>query len=182
MKESVTKDEKEESLEDVGLGTEEISGDRSTEHLLDHGFQAYKLNQYTSTGGNVASEALEEVLVLKRLLVRNIRLSLDVDSLTNLDSWSDNQQEEAVVPQAAQDEKATNGDPEEDEQGRDLGPRDVGESLCAPIVLSQEQSEEVRRRILLLEQRVQQLKIIEEDYIHLQRTVAKFTVSQGSFT
>lgn len=187
MKESVTKDEKEESLEDVGLGTEEISGDRSTEHLVDHGFQAYKLNQYTSTGGNVASEALEEVLVLKRLLVRNIRLSLDVDSLTNLDSWSDNQQEEAVVPQAAQDEKATNGDPEEDaaaesEQGRDLGPRDVGESLCAPIVLSQEQSEEVRRRILLLEQRVQQLKIIEEDYIHLQRTVAKFTVSQGSFT
>lgn len=187
MKESVTKDEKEESLEDVGLGTEEISGDRSTEHLLDHGFQAYKLNQYTSTVGNVASEALEEVLVLKRLLVRNIRLSLDVDSLTNLDSWSDNQQEEAVVPQAAQDEKATNGDPEEDaaaesEQGRDLGPRDVGESLCAPIVLSQEQSEEVRRRILLLEQRVQQLKIIEEDYIHLQRTVAKFTVSQGSFT
>lgn len=187
MKESVTKDEKEESLEDVGLGTEEISGDRSTEHLLDHGFQAYKLNQYTSTGGNVASEALEEVLVLKRLLVRNIRLSLDVDSLTNLDSWSDNQQEEAVAPQAAQDEKATNGDPEEDaaaesEQGSDLGPRDVGESLCAPIVLSQEQSEEVRRRILLLEQRVQQLKIIEEDYIHLQRTVAKFTVSQGSFT
>lgn len=187
MKESVTKDEKEESLEDVGLGTEEISGDRSTEHLVDHGFQAYKLNQYTSTGGNVASEALEEVLVLKRLLVRNIRLSLDVDSLTNLDSWSDNQQEEAVVPQTAQDEKATNGDPEEDaaaesEQGRDLGPRDVGESLCAPIVLSQEQSEEVRRRILLLEQRVQQLKIIEEDYIHLQRTVAKFTVSQGSFT
>lgn len=192
MKESVTKDEKEESLEDVGLGTEENSGDQSTEHLLEHGFQAYKLNQYTSTGGNVASEALEEVLVLKRLLVRNIRLSLDADSLANLDSWSDNPQDEAGLPQSAQDEKTTNGDPEEDaaaesdretkEQGRDLSPRDVGESLCAPIVLSQEQSEEVRRRILLLEQRVQQLKVIEEDYIHLQRTVAKFTVSQGSFT
>ncbi|XP_066463212.1 rho guanine nucleotide exchange factor 1 isoform X2 [Eleutherodactylus coqui] len=192
MKESVAKDEKEESLEDVGLGSEEHSGEQSTEHLLDHGFQAYKLNQYTSTGGNVASEALEEVSVLKRLLVRNIRLSLDADSLATLDSWSDNPHDDAGVLQPAQDEKATNGGQEEDaaaesdreakEQGRDLGPRDVGESLCAPIVLSQEQSEEVRRHILLLEQRVQQLKVIEEDYIHLQRTVAKFTVSQGSFT
>ncbi|XP_073511948.1 rho guanine nucleotide exchange factor 1 isoform X6 [Phyllobates terribilis] len=191
MKESVAKDEKEESLEDVGLGSEENSGDHSTEHLLDHGFQAYKPNPFTSTGGNVASEALEEVLVLKRLLVRNIRLSLDVESLANLDSWSDNPQDEAGTPQPAQDEKAANGDqedaaaasdPETKEQGHDLGPRDVGESLSAPIILSQEQSEEVRRRILLLEERVQQLKMIEEDYIHLQRTVAKFTVTHGSFS
>ncbi|XP_069804980.1 rho guanine nucleotide exchange factor 1 isoform X5 [Dendropsophus ebraccatus] len=182
MKESVTKDEKEESLEDVGLGSEGSSIDQSSE-LLEQGFQAYKLNQYPGTGGNVASEALEEVLVLKRLLVRNIRLSLDVDSLANLDSWSDNPQDETP-----QDEKATNGDQEEeaaaesDREAKEQGPRDVGDSLSAPIVLSQEQSEEVRRRILLLEQRVQQLKVIEEDYIHLQRTVAKLTVSQGSFT
>ncbi|XP_073426798.1 rho guanine nucleotide exchange factor 1 isoform X8 [Dendrobates tinctorius] len=191
MKESATKDEKEESLEDVGLGNEENSGDHSAEHLLDHGFQAYKLNPFTSTGGNVASEALEEVLVLKRLLVRNIRLSLDVESLANLDSWSDNLQDEAGAPPPAQDEKAANGDQEDaaaesdretKEQGHDLGVRDVGESLSAPIILSQEQSEEVRRRILLLEERVQQLKMIEEDYIHLQRTVATFTVSHGSFT
>ncbi|XP_069597010.1 rho guanine nucleotide exchange factor 1 isoform X5 [Ranitomeya imitator] len=191
MKESVTKDEKEESLEDVVLGNEENSGDHSAEHLLDHGFQAYKLNPFTSTGGNVASEALEEVLVLKRLLVRNIRLSLDVESFANLDSWSDNPQDEAIAPPPAQDEKAANGDQEDaaaesdrenKEQGHDLGPRDVGESLSAPIILSQEQSEEVRRRILLLEERVQQLKMIEEDYIHLQRTVAKFTVTHGSFT
>ncbi|XP_077116081.1 rho guanine nucleotide exchange factor 1 isoform X8 [Ranitomeya variabilis] len=191
MKESVMKDEKEESLEDVVLGNEENSGDHSAEHLLDHGFQAYKLNPFTSTGGNVASEALEEVLVLKRLLVRNIRLSLDVESFANLDSWSDNPQDEAVAPPPAQDEKAANGDQEDaaaesdrenKEQGHDLGPGDVGESLSAPIILSQEQSEEVRRRILLLEERVQQLKMIEEDYIHLQRTVAKFTVTHGSFT
>ncbi|XP_056399744.1 rho guanine nucleotide exchange factor 1 isoform X2 [Hyla sarda] len=182
MKVSVTKGGKEESLEDGGLGSEEGSADQSSEHLLEDGFQAYKL----STGGNVASEALEEVSVLKRLLVRNIRLSLDADSLPNLDSWSDNPQDETRV--SAQTEKTTNGDQDEDaaaESDRDAkeqGPRDVGESLCAPIVLSQEQSEEVRRRILLLEQRVQQLKVIEEDYIHLQRTVAKLTVSQGSFT
>ncbi|XP_075696447.1 rho guanine nucleotide exchange factor 1 isoform X6 [Rhinoderma darwinii] len=188
LKESSTKDGKEDSLEGVGLGIVENSGDQSTEHLLDHDFQAYKLNQYTSTGGNVASEALEEVLVLKRLLVRNIRLSLDAESLMNLENWSHNPQDEAGVPQPAQDEKATNGDQEEeagaesDREAKEQGPRDVGESLCAPIVLSQEQSEEVQRRILLLEQRVQQLKLIEEDYIHLQRTVAKLTVSQGSFT
>ncbi|XP_044130832.1 rho guanine nucleotide exchange factor 1 isoform X5 [Bufo gargarizans] len=185
MKESATKDEKEESLDDVGLGSEDNPGDQSAEHL------AYKLNPYTSGGGNVASDALEEVSVLKRLLVRNIRLSLDVESLANLDSWSENSQDESGGPQPAPEEKNTNGqeedaaaesDREAKEQGCDLGPRDIGESLCAPIVLSQEQSEEVRRRILLLEQRVQQLKVIEEDYIHLQRTVAKFTVSQGSFT
>ncbi|XP_040268903.1 rho guanine nucleotide exchange factor 1 isoform X6 [Bufo bufo] len=186
MKESATKDEKEESLDDVGLGSEDNPGDQSAEHL------AYKLNPYTSGGGNVASEALEEVSVLKRLLVRNIRLSLDVESLANLDSWSENSQDESGGPQPAPEEKNTNGqeedaaaaesDREAKEQGCDFGPRDIGESLCAPIVLSQEQSEEVRRRILLLEQRVQQLKVIEEDYIHLQRTVAKFTVSQGSFT
>ncbi|XP_071969883.1 rho guanine nucleotide exchange factor 1 isoform X5 [Engystomops pustulosus] len=165
MKESEAKDDK----EDLG------SGDRSPD-------QNYKMSPYTGTGGNVATEALEEVSVLKRLLVRNIRLSLDAESLPILDSWSDHPQDEAGAPPSAQDETAANGDQvedaaaESDRESKEQG-RDVGESLCAPIVLSQEQSEEVRRRILLLEQRVQQLKVIEEDYIHLQRTVAKFTVS-----
>ncbi|KAM9298867.1 rho guanine nucleotide exchange factor 1 [Gastrophryne carolinensis] len=195
LKESAAKDDKEESLEDAVLEPEESLGDSSTisEHLLTHNFQTYKRNQDT-TGGNVASGALEEVAVLKRLLVRNIRLSLDADSLSNMDSWSDFSREESGGSQNTPDDKAPNGDQEGNEpvveperEGQDLGEngqdlvsRDVGESLCAPIVLSQEQSEKVRRHILLLEQSVQQLKLIEEDYHHLQRTVAKFT--QSSFT
>ncbi|KAM5131841.1 rho guanine nucleotide exchange factor 1 isoform 2-T2 [Mantella aurantiaca] len=185
LKESVAKDEK-ESLEEAGLGQEESLGDPTT--LMDH--LAHNL------GGNVASAALEEVTVLKRLLVRNIRLSLDVESFTNLESWSDFSREETGASQNVQDEKATNGGQEGEESvleserevrdsgenGQDLSSRDVGESLCAPIVLSQEQSEEVRRHILLLEEKVHQLKLIEEDYLHLQRTVAKFPVSQSSFT
>ncbi|XP_063798451.1 rho guanine nucleotide exchange factor 1 isoform X6 [Pseudophryne corroboree] len=199
MKESVTKDEKEESMDEVGLGQDESAGDQSniSGHLLDHNFQTYKLNRYASTTGNIAIEALEEVSVLKRLLVRNIRLSacLDTESLSNLENWSDSAQEEAGVLPPGQDEKASNGDQLEDsvpdserdtrelgEDGRDLGTRDVGESLCAPIVLSQEQSEEVRRHIRLLEQKVQQLKVLEEDYNHLQRTVTKFSIPQSSFT
>ncbi|XP_063798447.1 rho guanine nucleotide exchange factor 1 isoform X2 [Pseudophryne corroboree] len=196
MKESVTKDEKEESMDEVGLGQDESAGDQSniSGHLLDHNFQTYKLNRYASTTGNIAIEALEEVSVLKRLLVRNIRLSacLDTESLSNLENWSDSAQEEAGVLPPGQDEKASNGDQLEDsvpdserdtrELGRDLGTRDVGESLCAPIVLSQEQSEEVRRHIRLLEQKVQQLKVLEEDYNHLQRTVTKFSIPQSSFT
>ncbi|KAM3909828.1 rho guanine nucleotide exchange factor 1-like, partial [Leptodactylus fuscus] len=166
MKESATKDGKEGSLENIGLESEENSGDQSAEHLLDPNYQAYKMNPFTSNGGNVASEALEEVLVLKRLLVRNIRLSLDAESLPNLDSWSSNPQDEAAAPPTAQDEMATNGQEEDaagesDRETREQGKSDVAESLCAPIVLSQEQSEEVRRRILLLEQRVQQLKVSE---------------------
>nr|DBA15895.1 TPA: hypothetical protein GDO54_003349 [Pyxicephalus adspersus] len=183
LKESVAKDEK--SLDEAGLGQEDSLGDPTT--LMEH--LAHNL------GGNVASTALEEVTVLKRLLVRNIRLSLDAEALTNLESWSDFSREETGGSQNIQDEKAANGDQERDdtvpeseregrdpgENGQDLASRDVGESLCAPIVLSQEQSEEVRRHILLLEEKVHQLKLIEEDYLHLQRTVAKFSVSQSSF-
>ncbi|XP_068097545.1 rho guanine nucleotide exchange factor 1 isoform X5 [Hyperolius riggenbachi] len=196
LKEAVPKDDKEQSLEDVGLGQDSLGDPASlTENLLALNLQSsYKLNEDT-VGGNVASGALEEVAVLKRLLVRNIRLSLDADSLSNLDSWSEFSREESGASQNAPDEKSSNGDQADNlatesekerkdsgENGQDMASRDVGESLCAPIVLSQEQSEEVRRRILLLEQRVQQLKLIEEDYQHLQRIVAKFTVSQSSFT
>ncbi|XP_040183265.1 rho guanine nucleotide exchange factor 1 isoform X2 [Rana temporaria] len=184
LKESVTKEEK-ESLEEAGLGPEESLGDPTLMEHLAH-----------NLGGNVASSALEEVTVLKRLLVRNIRLSLDVESFPNLESWSDFSREETGASQNVQEEKAANGDqegdnsvPESEREGRDpgengqvLASRDVGESLCAPIVLSQEQSEEVRRHILLLEEKVHQLKVIEEDYLHLQRTVTKFSVSQSSFT
>lgn len=184
LKESVTKEEK-ESLEEAGLGQEETLGDPTLMEHLTH-----------SLGGNVASAALEEVTVLKRLLVRNIRLSLDVESFPNLESWSEFSREETGASQNVQDEKAANGDQEGDnsvpeseregrdpgENGQDLASRDVGESLCAPIVLSQEQSEEVRRHILLLEEKVHQLKLIEEDYLHLQGTVTKFSVSQSSFT
>ncbi|XP_018410275.1 PREDICTED: rho guanine nucleotide exchange factor 1 [Nanorana parkeri] len=180
LKESVTKDEK-ESLEEAVLGQESLGDPTALMEHLGH-----------NLGGNVANEALEVVSVLKRMLVRNIRLSIDADSFPNLVSLS----EETAGSQNAPEEKPANGDQEGDdfvpeseregkdpgENGQDLASRDVGEFMCAPIVLSQEQSDEVRTHILLLEKKVYQLKLIEEDYLHLQGTVAKFPVSQSSFT
>ncbi|XP_053547037.1 rho guanine nucleotide exchange factor 1 isoform X2 [Bombina bombina] len=196
MKESITKDEKEKE-DPVDEGHKKV-GDSSSimEHLLANNIPLYKMNQGELTSeGKVASEALEEVLVLKRLLVRNIRLSMDVDSISNLDSWTGAPQWETGDEEPAQAEGTTNGNREgedhmketgsetsEKEEKSNVGSHDAGESLCAPIVLSPEQSEEVRKHILVLEQRVQQLKLIEEEYNHLQRTVAQFTVSQSNFT
>ncbi|CAH2318824.1 rho guanine nucleotide exchange factor 1 isoform X4 [Pelobates cultripes] len=185
LKDSVNKDDKKKSP--VESGQEETVGDTPNlmEHLLAHNIAVCKMSQEsTNTGGNLASEALEEVLVLKRLLVKNIRLSLDADSLSFIELNS------AKGEELAPAESTTNGNDEDSsrdtgENGAELSREsqlDGGDSLCAPIVLSQEQSEEVRRHIQVLEQRVQQLKMIEEDYNHLQRTIAKFTVSQSSFT
>ncbi|KAM8926979.1 rho guanine nucleotide exchange factor 1 isoform 1-T1 [Pelodytes ibericus] len=185
MKESAGKDDK-ESVDDLGQDEKSVDTPNLMDHLVAHNIPLYKMNlDSASSGGHVANEALEEVSVLKRLLVRNIRLSLDADSLSYIEL--NNPREETG---AEQRDQTTNGDGEDPareagENGGELGAEgslDVGESLCAPIVLSQEQSEEVRRHILVLEQKIQQLKMIEEDYNHLQRTVAKFTVSQNSFT
>lgn len=72
--------------------------------------------------------SLLPVTVLKRLLVRNIRLSLDVESFPNLESWSEFSREETGASQNVQDEKAANGDqegdnsvPESEREGRDPG-------------------------------------------------------------
>ncbi|XP_004916302.3 rho guanine nucleotide exchange factor 1 isoform X7 [Xenopus tropicalis] len=187
LKDSVSKDEKEESVEDALEGQEEKDFSGLTEYLLASNID---LNQdAASGGGNVASEALEEVSVLKRLLVRNIRLSVDADTLSTLETWSAG---EEPALEASEQGRASNGDREAEdsemestqqgENGRKQSSADVSESLCAPIVLSKEQSEEVKRHILSLEQRIQQLKLIEEDYNNLHRTIAKFTVPRSSFT
>eukprot|EP00079_Xenopus_tropicalis_P016917 XP_004916302.2 PREDICTED: rho guanine nucleotide exchange factor 1 isoform X7 [Xenopus tropicalis] len=187
LKDSVSKDEKEESVEDALEGQEEKDFSGLTEYLLASNID---LNQdAASGGGNVASEALEEVSVLKRLLVRNIRLSVDADTLSTLETWSAG---EEPALEASEQGRASNGDREAEdsemestqqgENGRKQSSADVAESLCAPIVLSKEQSEEVKRHILSLEQRIQQLKLIEEDYNNLHRTIAKFTVPRSSFT
>uniref|UniRef100_A0A8C5R8N8 Rho guanine nucleotide exchange factor 1 n=1 Tax=Leptobrachium leishanense TaxID=445787 RepID=A0A8C5R8N8_9ANUR len=186
LKDPVSKDDKKESPEEADMGHEENVGDVSNlmEHLLAHNIPVYKMNpESAKTGGQIASEALQEVSVLKRLLVKNIRLSLDADSLSYIEL-------NPSAEELAAAERTANGEGEEaakesGENGAELsGGRqtDCRESLCTPIVLSQEQSEEVRRHMQALEQMVQQLKMIEEDYNHLQRTLAKFTVSHSSFT
>ncbi|XP_041425463.1 rho guanine nucleotide exchange factor 1 isoform X1 [Xenopus laevis] len=191
LKETVSKDEKEGSVEDASEGQEEKDFAGLTEYLLASNID---LNQDATSGGNVASEALEEVSMLKRLLVRNIRLSVDADMLSTLETWSPG--EEPASEGAAEQEKSSNGDreaedsvveaemesTEQGENGRKLNSVDVAESLCAPIVLSKEQSEEVKRHILSLEQRIHQLKLIEEDYNNLHRTITKCTVPRSSYT
>ncbi|KAG8433828.1 hypothetical protein GDO86_012267 [Hymenochirus boettgeri] len=190
MKES--KDEKEESAEDVSEGHEEKVEEFSS--LVEH-FLAKSIDRpQEGAGGNVASDALKEVSVLKRLLVRSIRLSLDMDILPNHENWTLGGEAASEFP--AEVEKTSNGGHEAEssvmeqatehrdpgENGGEPSFTDAEEPLSAPIVLSKEQSEEVRSHIHSLERKIHQLKLIEEDYNNLHRTITKFTVSRSSFT
>lgn len=184
--------------------------------LMANDIDVFKLSHSTTAGIPHASEALEEVLVLKRLLVRNIRLSMDVGQSPSLDMWQgslghspsrdeqdprDRNQErrgsenvqnglesEIAVDEnwkevSDADEKESEGRrPDADESGTDVLEGAAEESFSAPIVLSMEQSEEVRRKIIVLEQRIRELKVMEEEHFHLQQVIAKFTSSQQSFT
>ncbi|KAG8433830.1 hypothetical protein GDO86_012267 [Hymenochirus boettgeri] len=177
MKES--KDEKEESAEDVSEGHEEKVEEFSS--LVEH-FLAKSIDRP------------QEVSVLKRLLVRSIRLSLDMDILPNHENWTLGGEAASEFP--AEVEKTSNGGHEAEssvmeqatehrdpgENGGEPSFTDAEEPLSAPIVLSKEQSEEVRSHIHSLERKIHQLKLIEEDYNNLHRTITKFTVSRSSFT
>ncbi|XP_069057467.1 rho guanine nucleotide exchange factor 1 isoform X3 [Pleurodeles waltl] len=185
--------------------------------LMANDIDVFKLSHSATAGIPQASEALEEVLVLKRLLVRNIRLSMDGGQSPSLDEWQsslghspsreeqdarDRSQKERRGSENVQnglesesaveenwkegsdtEEKESEGRrPDADESRADALEGAAGEALSTPIVLSMEQSEEVRRKIIVLEQRIRELKVMEEEHFHLQQVIAKFTSSQQSFT
>ncbi|XP_078507480.1 rho guanine nucleotide exchange factor 1 isoform X4 [Lissotriton helveticus] len=185
--------------------------------LMANDIDIFKLSHSATAGIPHASEALEEVLVLKRLLVRNIRLSMEGGQSPSLDMWpgslghspsrdeqeardrnlkerrgSENVQnglESEIAADEnwkevsdAEEKESESRRPDADESGTDALEGAAEEALSAPIVLSVEQSEEVRRKIIVLEQRIRELKVMEEEHFHLQQVIAKFTSSQQSFT
>ncbi|XP_029433342.1 rho guanine nucleotide exchange factor 1 isoform X2 [Rhinatrema bivittatum] len=202
--------EERRSQVDEKMGKEDRSQDLA-DFLLANSIDVYRLSEPAEM--QVAKTALDEVSVLKRLLVRNIRLSVDEEQEMLLRCWQESPEhrQSREPPHTELDawmgaegaEKVENGPDgeggpeenwkdaaseerdnprEENEAGLREHPEESAELLSTPIVLSQEQSEEVRRKILLLERSIKQLKVIEEEYCHLQKVVASFTSSQHSFT
>ncbi|XP_064425564.1 rho guanine nucleotide exchange factor 1b isoform X2 [Latimeria chalumnae] len=183
----------------------------------------------------VAKKALEEVSMLKRLLVRNIRLSeeqpcsLESEFPESLPEGGHQDQISGASPHRTQEEGRgrPEGDGREDVEnvagedgnvdgeengkrkgfrsesrdqeaesyqaefktgrgehlsdGEGVGPAD-SDSLSAPIVLSEEQSQEVRKKMSMLENTIRHLKEIEEEYCHLQQLISRFTSPQDNHT
>nr|XP_033818478.1 rho guanine nucleotide exchange factor 1 [Geotrypetes seraphini] len=191
---------------DEKIGKEDRSQDL-TDFLLANGINIYRRNDLAEM--QVAKAALDEVSMLKRLLVRGIRLSVDDEFFlrrrqespehrqcmepprSELDTWMGTEGTEKVENgpdgEGGQDENWKYSASEEQDNSKEENgasfPIQLEEStelLSTPIVLSQEQSEEADRRILLLEDQIKQLKVTEEDYYHLQKVISMFT-SQQSF-
>ncbi|XP_069497022.1 rho guanine nucleotide exchange factor 1 isoform X2 [Ambystoma mexicanum] len=226
LKETLHIDEKEKDtlLDNNPFGEEILSGAEDKQKsdsfhslesfLMANDIDVFKLTHSTEAGIPQADQALEEVLMLKRLLVRNIRLSMDGGPSPTLDPWQNPlgcspYREQAADRHRNQSERRGSvnvhnglesevgaeknfkevldcGETEEEgitpDENEDTGVDTVGEALSTPIVLSLEQSEVVRQKMDVLEQRIRQLKVMEEEYFHLQQVMAKFTSSQQSFT
>ncbi|XP_030639281.1 rho guanine nucleotide exchange factor 1 [Chanos chanos] len=118
-----------------------------------------------------AGSALDEVMSLKRLLVGSISLSEDSVG-ENGGAGPDGHSQETSECQSTEE------DPHAD--GQTGGEGDVGsqreeeEGISAPLVLSQERLEEVRRRLQNLEGTLKKLQSVEEDHHRLQEAVAKY--------
>lgn len=214
------------------------AGRRLIQYLLDHNINLFGHDQLSQT--HLASSALEDVSVLKRMLVHNIHLSLDDCSRTSIDyafdghslnvteiltadgmykrrnsaatDKSDTEQKEEVDNELGEGahnlesrtedeevEKLSDEDGNIEEGGylklpyhhsQDLSTsqeniteshtknNDIDiESMSAPIILSQEQSQEVKKQILLLENKIKDLKVMEDEYVHLRETLVRFTSS-----
>ncbi|XP_062996643.1 rho guanine nucleotide exchange factor 1 isoform X2 [Elgaria multicarinata webbii] len=164
---------------------------KATEELLDDILALYKPRPVGQ--GNLASAAQDRVMALKRLLQVS-------------------EEGEVIFPAEHTDRPPENGDPreEEEEEERDMSHRTEADSSRrrhqggtpngpqepewgsehldregprSSLVLSHQQSDGVKHHLRLLEDAVQSLKDIEDDYWHLQQLIGKLTLSQQhSFT
>ncbi|XP_043936742.1 rho guanine nucleotide exchange factor 1 isoform X2 [Protopterus annectens] len=240
---AVPNDNKDDETLDHELGSDVKSsavdaGRRLIQYLLDHNVNLFGHDQLSQT--QIASSALEEVSVLKRMLVRNIRLSLDdcskffnsgfdghslnvpeigiqftadgIDKERNSEGTdkSDTEQKEEVDDELGEgihklESRTEDGVEKLDEedsnteggylklpnhQSQDLSTSQESiteshtrsddidsESMSAPIILSQEQSQEVQKKIWLLENKIKELKVVEDEYFHLREALVRFTSS-----
>uniref|UniRef100_A0A8D0HM89 Rho guanine nucleotide exchange factor 1 n=1 Tax=Sphenodon punctatus TaxID=8508 RepID=A0A8D0HM89_SPHPU len=145
----------------------------------------------------LATTALEGVSVLKRLLAGGLQLSEEPSF--PLESWDgppengssrEEEEEERNAGDGAESEGESNRR-RRGEGGTPNGPqmpewesrRPDGEGSGFPIVLSQQQSDQLRHSFRVLEEAVRGLKDIEEDYCRLQQLMGKLTsAQQPSFT
>ncbi|KAK1151839.1 rho guanine nucleotide exchange factor 1 [Acipenser oxyrinchus oxyrinchus] len=131
----------------------------------------------------VANEALQEVLLLKRMLVGSICLSEEGALPPEGTQHAPSPEDEGSEGRAEEEEPAENGRREEEHgssQSAGGAPADSEpgggegeESISTPLILSHDQAQEVGRRMESLERQLQQLKIIEEEYHRLQDGLSK---------
>eukprot|EP00063_Salmo_salar_P082242 XP_014057077.1 PREDICTED: rho guanine nucleotide exchange factor 1 isoform X2 [Salmo salar] len=138
------------------------------DYLSDKGFDL--IGHSNSDQVKVANSALNEVMSLKRLLVGSISLS------------DDSQPDEQNGREGPESQDQGLQGEEEGGGGEGGGMKiDVEGGISAPLVLSQERMEEVRRKLQSLEVQLKRLQSVEEEHHRLQQALSKFSLEGGNF-
>ncbi|XP_023265131.1 rho guanine nucleotide exchange factor 1 isoform X3 [Seriola lalandi dorsalis] len=168
--------------------TDEKSSDprhRLIDFLSYNGFDL--IGHSNSNQEKVAVSALDEVMLLKRLLIGSISLSEDSQpDEENGEEQSQRPSQEMDSCQSTEESQTTDRGAEEksDNTCEKEGAGTKGEeerSISAPLVLSQERMDEVRRRLCSLEEHLKRLQFVEEEHHRLQEALSKFSLEGGNF-
>ncbi|XP_077382413.1 rho guanine nucleotide exchange factor 1 isoform X2 [Festucalex cinctus] len=155
-----------------GLSDDKSSDPRHSliDFLSDKGFDL--LGHSNSDQEMMAASALDQVMLLKRLLVGSISLSEDGENGEEPDLEMDSCQSTDEGQTAAEEEKEI------------VGAKGDAESLpsdTAKLVLSPHRMAQVCRGLLSLEQQIKRLQTIEEEHHRLQEALSKFSLEGGHF-
>ncbi|XP_028325742.1 rho guanine nucleotide exchange factor 1 isoform X3 [Gouania willdenowi] len=141
--------------------------------LSGEGFDVF--GHSSSDSERVASSVLDEVMSLKRLLVRSISFSEDSHPEEEEEEENTDVQRQEVETLQTSDE-TTDG---ESDQINNCDPED--RIISAPLVLSQERMEEVLRRLRSLEHNIRRLQVVEEEHHRLQEVLSKFSLNKINY-
>ncbi|XP_029958197.1 rho guanine nucleotide exchange factor 1 isoform X6 [Salarias fasciatus] len=157
---------------------------RLIDFLSDKGFDL--IGHSNSDQEKVASSALDAVMFLKRVLVSSISLSeYCLDEENEEEPWVPLSQD-ADECQSTEESQTTDREAEElntnacEKEGADTK-GDEESSISAPLVLSRERLEEVRRRLHSLEEQIKRLQAVEEEHHRLQEALSQFSLEGGNF-
>ncbi|XP_051920946.1 rho guanine nucleotide exchange factor 1b isoform X4 [Hippocampus zosterae] len=140
--------------------------------LSDKGFDL--LGHSNSDQEKIAANALDEVMLLKRLLVGSISLLEDGEN-------GEEPSREMDGCQSTECQLAERGPDGEKEGYGSKGDTESLPSETASLVLSPERMVEVCRRLASLEQQIKKLQTVEEEHHRLQEALSKFSLEGGDF-
>ncbi|XP_077454569.1 rho guanine nucleotide exchange factor 1 isoform X4 [Stigmatopora argus] len=157
---------------DKDSSTDEKSSDPRhslIDFLSDKGFDL--LGHSNSDQETMAANALQDVMLLKRLLVGSIRLSEDGQN-------GDDHNPEMDTCQSTDEGQAAENEKEH------VGAKGDEESLpsdTARIVLSPERMTQVCQSLVSLEEHIKRLQTLEEEHHRLQEALSKFSLEGGHY-
>ncbi|KAI5620850.1 rho guanine nucleotide exchange factor 1 isoform X3 [Silurus asotus] len=123
-----------------------------------------------------ATVALDEVMFLKTQFVGSTSLSKNVQPDGETGAEPEKQENDGTQVVDEQNIESQD-DTQEDEKAK----ADEQKAVIAPLLFSQEQVEEVGRKLEILEEHVKRLQNVEEEYHRLQEILAKFTIQRGNY-